>query len=641
MVERGKAFDVAVTGYACRLPGAPDPAAFWDVLQSRRCVIGKVLPDRFEGGLIYDPDPSARGKSYTLAAGQIDGIWDFDPGFFSLSPREAVQMDPQQRLLLQVTWEALEHAGLRASDLAGERTGVFIGASSSDYSNGFFMDLARIDAQFMTGNTLSIVSNRISYLLNLKGPSYTVDTACSSSFFALHQACETLMRGEIDTAIVGGVNLLISPAPFVGFSRASMLSPTGLCKAFDASADGYVRSEGAVVFVLRRLDAARRNGDRVRGILVGTGINSDGRTVGMALPSVARQADLLRQMRSRFDLDPGDLAFLEAHGTGTPVGDPVEAQAIGTVLGQDRANPLPIGSAKTNFGHLEPASGLVGLLKAQLALEAGVLPPSLHLARPNPNIDFAGLNLAVASEALPLPARAAPWHAGVNSFGFGGANAHAILRQPLASELAPPAEAPPPRALTLSAASAESLGRLAQAWRDRLATASDVEIPALLNAAAWNREPLTHRLVALASDREGLVGLLEDQIEGRRNPALLQGRTTRSAGRTAFVFSGNGSQWPGMGRHLHATDAAFRARFDEIAELFAQLGDEDLRHLLAAEDLESRLGDAPVAQPLLFAVQMALVAARAEEGLAPDAVAGHSVGEVAAACTAGIIGLKD
>ncbi|QDL91552.1 SDR family NAD(P)-dependent oxidoreductase [Paroceanicella profunda] len=634
-------YDIAVTGYACRLPGASSPTDFWKILEDGSCVISEIARDRFETGLIYDPDPSARGKSYTLAAGQLENVWDFDPGFFSLSPREATQMDPQHRVLLQVVWEALEHGGLRPGEMNSERTGVFVGASSSDYSNHFFFDLSRIDSQFMTGNTLSIVSNRISYLLNLRGPSFTVDTACSSSFYALHQACQSLAKGEIDTAIVAGVNLLLSPGPFVGFSRASMLSPNGLCKAFDASADGYVRSEGAVAFILRRGDVARAEGDIVRSMLMGSGINSDGRTVGMSLPSMPRQRALLEHMREAFGLNPDDLAFLEAHGTGTAVGDPIEAMAIGETFGQPRGSALPVGSAKTNFGHLEPASGLVGLLKAQMALEKHRLPASLHVRELNPNIDFATLNLEVATEARDIPRRERPWVAGVNSFGFGGANAHVLLRQPEAAERGGLAPAPAPRALPLSAATAESLTELARAWRDRLADAAEAEVPALANAAAWRRETMPHRLVALGTSREELVEALDAHIGARKLPGLVSGRSTRTAGKTAFVFSGNGSQWAGMGRFLHETNPVFAARFDTVAALFAERGGADLKALLAADDLEAQLGSAAVAQPVLFGVQMATVAALAAEGLKPDAVAGHSVGEVAAACTAGIISLSD
>ncbi|MEO1613041.1 MAG: polyketide synthase, partial [Pseudomonadota bacterium] len=281
-------YDVAVSGYACRLPQAPSPDAFWRVLEDGCCVITETRDDRWSKSRYLHRDKNALGRSYTFAAGQVDDIWDFDPGFFNVSPREAIQMDPQQRILLQTVWEAVEHAGLRGEDLSEGRTGVYVGASASDHSFTFLGDPALVDAQFMTGNTLSIVSNRISYLLDLKGPSYTVDTACSSSFYAMHQAVQALRSGEIDTAIVGGVNALLSPFAFVGFSRATMLSPEGLCKAFDSSADGYVRSEGAVAFVLRRADLAKEAGDPVRSMIVGSGVNSDGRTTGMAMPSAER-----------------------------------------------------------------------------------------------------------------------------------------------------------------------------------------------------------------------------------------------------------------------------------------------------------------------------------------------------------------
>ncbi|MEM9047278.1 MAG: SDR family NAD(P)-dependent oxidoreductase [Pseudomonadota bacterium] len=641
MSERTGQYDIAVTGYACRLPQAATPEAFWRVLADGRCVITEVGADRFETGLVYDPDPAAIGKSYSIAAGQIDDIWGFDPGFFSISPREAAQMDPQQRVLLQVVWEALEHAGLTGPGLDGAGTGVFVGASSSDYSAHFLTDLARVDTQFMTGNTLSIIANRISYLLDLGGPSFTVDTACSSSFYALHAACQTLMSGEIDTAIVGGVNLLVAPGPFVGFSRATMLSPSGLCRAFDAGADGYVRSEGAVVFVLRRLKAALENGEMVRSVLAGSGINSDGRTVGMSMPSSQRQADLLRSMQAQFGIAADDIAFIEAHGTGTPVGDPLEAHAIGSVFGQARQSPLPIGSAKTNVGHLEPVSGLVGLLKAQLALEKGVLPASLHVEAPNPNIDFPALGLEIATQARDLPARDTPWFAGVNSFGFGGANAHALLRQPRADERPACAPVPSVCALTLSAASADSLTVLAASMRDSLSKASEAEAARQVNAAAWRRATLQHRVVVLGTDRDTLLAGLDAFGAGEKSPLVIEGKANRTAGKTAFLFSGNGSQWAGMGHHLHATDPVFRDSFDDIAARFAKIGRVDPSALLFDGDLAERLGSSQVAQPVLFAVQMALVDALAARGLQPDAVAGHSVGEVAAATTAGIIDRAD
>ncbi|MEM8699792.1 MAG: polyketide synthase, partial [Pseudomonadota bacterium] len=421
---------IAVTGYGCRLPGARDLDGFWDLLSEGRLAVGPVPSQRWDADRFFHPGRLVPGTSYTMAAGLIDDVWDFDPGFFGISPREAEQMDPQQRVLLEVVWEAIEHAFLTAEEIAAKRCGVFIGAASMDHSLVSVVEPATVGPNFMTGNTLSILSNRISYIFDLKGASYTVDTACSSSFYALHQAAQALRLGEIDTAIVGGVNMVLSPFHFVGFSRAAMLSPDGLCKAFDASANGYVRGEGAVAFVLRLAEDLAPH-EPIRSELLGTGVNSDGRTVGLSMPSEPDQARLLAKIYGDLGVDPDHLAFMEAHGTGTSVGDPIEARAIGTVLGQHRRSPLPIGSAKTNVGHLEAASGLVGLLKAQLALDHGRLPPSLHFETPNPEIDFEGLKLTVAANPVDIPpaSKNAPWIAGVNSFGFGGANAHAVLRQ--------------------------------------------------------------------------------------------------------------------------------------------------------------------------------------------------------------------
>lgn len=634
-------YDIAVSGYACKLPQATSPAAFWDVLTSRRCVITETEADRWSHDQFLNGDKGALGTSYTFAAGQLDDIWGFDPGFFGISPREAVQMDPQQRILLQTVWEAVEHAGLTTAALSEGKTGVYIGASASDHSWRFLGDLAAIDSQFMTGNTLSIISNRISYLFDLKGPSFTVDTACSSSFYAMHQAVQALRAGEIDTAIVGGVNALLQPAAFVGFSRATMLSPEGLCKAFDSSADGYVRSEGAVAFVLRRMDVAQDNHDPVRSVLLGSGVNSDGRTVGMAMPSPDRQADLLRQMMRELQFDADDLAFLEAHGTGTPVGDPMEATAIGEVFGRHRASPLPIGSAKSNFGHLEPASGLVGLLKAQMALEKGVYPASLHVQELNPNIPFDDLNLEVAVEPVDLTGRDEPWLAGVNSFGFGGANAHVMLRQPYDNERPRDFGAEPPRALVLSAASEESLTSLAALWRDRLAEAPEAETATLINNAAYRREKLDHRLVALGGDGKEIQAALCDHLGDEGSSAVVTGEKVGRGDKTAFLFGGNGSQWAGMGLALYEENDVFRLAFDEVSELFAKGSSIDLSQQLLSENLGEALAESSVAQPILFAVQVALVEALAAEGLRPDAVAGHSVGEVAAAWCAGILTLPD
>ncbi|MEM7189176.1 MAG: type I polyketide synthase, partial [Pseudomonadota bacterium] len=646
------ALGCVISGYSCRLPGAPSASDFWALLSAGRAAIGEIGPERFAAARYASADLQEAGTSYTFRAGLIDDLWAFDPGFFGLSPREAKQMDPQQRLLLQVAWEAVEHAGLRLSQLKAGRTGVYVGASASDYSTQFYGDPARVDAPFMLGNTLSILSNRLSYVFDLTGPTYTVDTACSSSFYALDQAHRALLQGEIDTAIVGSVNVLLSPISFIGFSRAGMLSPNGRCAFLDAAADGYVRAEGAVAFVLRREDAAVENGDPVRGHLLATGINADGRTTGLALPSAARQAALMERLRDEAGLAPDDVAFAEAHGTGTRAGDLAEATSLGQIYGQGRAAPLPVGSAKTNVGHLEPASGLVGLLKAQMALEQGVLPPSLHIAEPNPEIDLETLNLAPATVPVTLPDRADPNAAVINSFGFGGANAHAILGASTSAasgfaevsaskNLAHKGQASDANApLILSAATADALKALADKWAPRLMQADAETGARLINHAAWRRERMAHSLVASGESSAEIGAALAQHLSGNSAPAVVTGSRT-STGRTTFVFSGNGSQWFGMGRHLFENDPQFRSGVSKTSEMFKAEGGLDISALLIDPELESKLNRASVGQSLLFTIQTALVQCLASRGVEPDAVAGHSVGEVAAAWCAGALSLQD
>ena len=418
---------VEVIGRACRLPGANSVAEFWDLLISGTCSVGEIGPDRFSTFRYLHPLTGQEGKAYTFRAGVLDDVWAFDPSVFSVSPREAMQMDPQQRLLLMLVWEALEEAGVPASQIAGTNVGVFVGNSGSDHANRFFFDPASSDSFMMTGNTMSLVSNRISYIYDLHGPSFTVDTACSSSLVALDLALKRLQTGEIDTAIVAGVNMLLSPFPFVGFSAASMLSPQGLCRPFDENANGYVRAEGAVVLVLQNSDAFDGTQQKSFGRIVEAGINSDGRTSGVALPSPEFQAELLEKVYQNAAISPDQIAFIEAHGTGTRVGDPAETFALGKVLGRKRKELLPIGSVKSNVGHLEPASGMVSVLKSLLALEHDVLPPSLHIVTPNPDIPFDELKLSLTREALPLERGDGVRYAGINNFGFGGTNAHVLV----------------------------------------------------------------------------------------------------------------------------------------------------------------------------------------------------------------------
>ncbi|HVV94627.1 MAG TPA: SDR family NAD(P)-dependent oxidoreductase [Hyphomicrobiales bacterium] len=635
---------MAIVGRACRLPGAPDVAAFWDLLVSARCAVRPLDSTRWSQRRFRHPRRPLAGKTYAPAAGLLDDPFAFDPGVFGISPREAEQMDPQQRLTLELVWEALEDAGLAPGAVAGSATGVFAGASALDYAGRLSYDIPSLDPYFATGNALSIISNRVSYVFDLRGPSFTVDTACSSALVAFDEAVAALDAGRIERAVVVGVNLLLSPVSFVGFAQANMLSAQGLCRAFDAKADGYVRSEGGVVFVLERADAAAAAGRRAHAAVVAAGTNQDGRTIGLSFPSLDSQVALLRRIYDGA-IDPEGLAFIEAHGTGTKAGDPVEARAVGSALAQRRSRPLPIGSVKTNVGHLEPASGLVGVLKAMLALEHDRLPPTLHVEELNPDIPFADLNLAVATEAVALPRRpGAARFAGVNSFGFGGTNAHVVIADPdpapATTAVAEPAERP--TALVLSAASREALDALARRYGERLRRAGGADAGLVARAAAHRRARLDHRAVFDLGDGPAALGRrLDEHLAGRRAAGSVAGEALGRDLPVAFVYTGNGAAWAGMGRGFLAADAAFRSRFDEIDRLFRGEAGWSLKAALEDPDLAPRLRRAEVAQPLLFAIQASATHALAEHGLKPALAFGHSVGEIAAAAAAGALTLED
>src|ERR1700690_198654 len=422
---------IAIVGCAFRFPGdLADEESLWRALKQGQDMVGTIGPERWATDQLQHPKRSEPGRSISFSAGVLSRIDEFDANFFGISPREAALLDPQQRLLLELAWEAMENGGQGPAQLEGSRCGVFIGISGLDYGMRILDDLASMSAHSMTGNTMSIAANRVSYVFDLRGPSMAVDTACSSSLVALHQACCSLQSGESSVALAGGVNLLLHPYPFVGFTKASMLSAPGRCRPFDAGADGYVRAEGAAVLMLKPLAEAERDGDPILAVVLGRAANTDGgRKTGMTIPSSAGQADLMRAVMTRAGITPQQVDYIEAHGTGTAVGDPIEAAAISAVYGQGRPAPLPIGSVKSNLGHLEPASGMAGLVKTLLMLQHRGLPPSLHFETPNPHIDFRALNLQVVSEYLHLPKspRRLPVM-GVNSFGFGGANAHVLLR---------------------------------------------------------------------------------------------------------------------------------------------------------------------------------------------------------------------
>ena len=631
---------IFITGRACRLPGAGSAEELARLLLARGDAVTEVPRDRWAHEFFLHPVPGTKGKTYTFAAGIVPDLWAFDAGAFGISPREAGQMDPQQRLLLHVVWEALEDAGLPPDSLTGKHVGVFVGCSAMAHAARLAQDAAITDAYLMTGNTLALVSNRISHVLDLRGPSMTVDTACSSSLVAMRLAEEALLRGEVEIAVVAGVNAILDPIPYVGFSSARMLSPKGRCQPFSASADGYVRAEGAVAFVLERRSERALAPRRAHAELVGVETNTDGRTVNVALPSVEGQAALLRRVYERTGVDPSGLSFVEAHGTGTLAGDPVEAAALGKVLGQARTAPLPIGSVKSNIGHLEPASGVAGLLKALIAMEHRILPASLHVETLNPDIPFDSLNLVVAQQEIALPA--GELLAGVSSFGFGGANAHAILRsvERPSVPVADNGRGTEP-VLFLSAAGQESLRQSMAEWQGLVAAeAGTAGMRELCAQAAAYRGRLSARAAVLCDDAEAASGALAKGAAGQGDQRLVTAVSSLRDEPAVFVFSGNGSQYSGMCLTALERDAVYARGLKRIDRAFRKIAGWSILDKLDGSDIEGQLRDAAVAQPLLFADQMSLVWALAARGLKPAAVMGHSGGEVAAACVAGALSLE-
>jgi len=634
------ACELAIIGTSCRLPGrVEDLHNLWDLLDGERCAVTEIPDARWTKAAFFSPDRHAAGKAYTFAAGVIENIDRFDPAFFGLAPREVRQMDPQQRLALELAAAAFDDAGLAYDRLAGRDVGVFVGASSTDYADIRQGDPHSGDAYFMTGSALSILANRVSYAFDLHGPSYVVDTACSSSLVALDAARRAMADGRVELALVGGVNLLLSPLPFVGFCRAGMLSAAGRCRPFDAAGDGYVRAEGGGFVVLKPLAQALADGDRIHAVVRASGTNADGRTAGLSLPDHRSQRALLERVYGDAGLDPARLVYLEAHGTGTAVGDPAEATSIGEALaaGRGRVEPLPVGSVKGNVGHLEPASGMAGLLKAIALLAHRRIPRSLFFETPNPAIDFAGLGLRVVDRAEPLAPRPGDL-VGVNSFGFGGANAHVVLEAPpSATTSAPPATLPP---VIVTAHSRAALAREAAAARAALAAADAATAYDQLWTRAFRRRFEAHRLVVDAADRDGATAALDDHADEAAAALARRGEVVGERPRTAFVFSGNGSQWVGMGRRLLEEDAAFRAELRAVDAAFAAHADLSIEALLGAAAADD-LAATERAQPMLFALQVAIARRLEALGLAPDVVVGHSVGEVAAAHVAGLLSLED
>jgi phthiocerol/phenolphthiocerol synthesis type-I polyketide synthase C len=632
---------IAIIGHASRLPQSA-PGTFWEDLCAGRNLLDRVAADRWAQSSFLHPDRAHPGSSVTFAAGSLGDVSGFDAGFFGISPREAQHIDPQQRLLLEMSWEALAHAGLRPRHLRGGQHGVFIGLASTDYAYRLADDLAAVGSSTATGVTASIAANRLSFFYDWHGPSLVVDTACSSGLVAFHLACRAIAQGDCELALTGAINLHLHPFGFLIFSKASMLSAQGQCRPFQEGADGYVRSEGGGIFVLKDLAAARRDGDPILAVVAGTGINADGHKTGLTIPRAEAQAALLQSVYAEAGIEAADLHYLEAHGTGTAVGDPIEVAAIGMALGALRpaADPLPIGSVKSNLGHLETASFVPSLLKILHSLRERRVPPTIGIERLNPALELEERHLRVVQETLDLPA-SGTLRMGVNSFGFGGANAHAILQSPprwRAGRTVAQRPAPDWRPLLLSAANDSALPEVARRLREALEERTTSERERSLYENNFRRDWLPARQVLWFRNHKDVLEQLRDVSAG--TAVGVTGRALADATDAAWVFSGNGCQWAGMGREL-LTDAVFAAAIAEIDAHFVPLAGYSLHSELALEQGEGRWEQTQYAQPALFALQVGLVALLRAAGMRPAAVLGHSVGEVAAAWAAGALSLAD
>ncbi len=637
---------IAIIGIGCRFPGSSGPEAFWNSIRDGLDEITEVPPDRFKLQDVYDPDPAVPGKINTRWGGFLDGVDQFDPQFFGISPREAERMDPQQRLLQEVSWEALEDAGQAPERIAGSLTGVFVGISNNDYGRHQFSNFSQIDAYAGTGNALSIAANRLSYLFDFRGPSIAVDTACSSSLVAVHLACSSLRNRESTLALAGGVNLILSPAITINFTKAGVMAPEGRCKAFDASANGYVRSEGAGLVVLKPLSRAIADGDPIYAVIRGSAVNQDGRSNGLMAPNPLAQESVLRQAYSNANVSPGAVQYVEAHGTGTLLGDPIEAKALGKVLASGRApgQLCAIGSIKTNIGHCEAAAGIAGLIKVALSLKHSEIPASLHFQEPNPHIPFDELPLRVQTRPGPWSSEIGPLLAGVSSFGFGGTNAHVVLQQAPQSraESNQVAESKSCYLLPLSARSPEALRAMAKDYQIFLG-ASESSLQEICYSASVRRNHHDYRLAVCGVSPAQLIHGLEAFLKGETRTGMSSGRKASTGRRKlVFVFSGQGSQWFGMGRMLLHQEAAFREAIERCELAFRPYIEWSLlAELTAVDAAESRLSEVDAIQPTLFAIQIGLAALWRSWGIEAEAVVGHSMGEVAAVYVSGALTLED
>jgi len=641
--------DIAIIGIGVRFPGhSNDVDGFWQNLVSGKDCITEIPKERWSTSAHYYPEKGRKGKSATMWAGLIDDVAGFDTDLFDISPREAETMDPQQRMLLEVSWQAMENAGIRPSTLKGTATGVFVGGFTLDY---MLMqlgcdDFGHIQPHSATGSMMTLLSNRLSYVYGFNGPSMSVDTACSSSLVATHLAVNSLLNTETDVALVGGVNALLAPGYFIAESQAGMLSPTGRSRAYDSNADGYVRGEGCGVVVLKRMTDAVANGDRIYAAILGTAVNQDGASDGITVPSGDAQQALIKRAYRVAGLEPKDAVFVEAHGTGTPVGDPIEANAVGHVMRENRNDTCFISSVKTNIGHTEAAAGIAGLIKTALCLYNRTLPPHLHLREVNANIDLDELKLKIPTDITPLDQVTDKLVASVNSFGFGGTNAHAVLRAVKRANDKPSMKTNASNShccLPISAATQKSLSIMANDYAMSLAKAGG-DVSGYLKFVSARREHHDYRAVVFGTDKTHLVSHLKQfSSDGESMYAVCTGVKTMTEGarKLVWVFTGMGPQWWGMGQELYAKESLFKTSMDRVCDRFEKIAGWSLRDEMLKGEKYSLIAETRVSQAANFAIQVALADMWKAYGIVPDAIVGHSAGEAAAAYVSGALSFDD